>query len=90
MPQLLKSTLLFSPRCFRSSTARKRALFLSLTRYYTGDQRMILSRRIALNSIALIVASYFVGSHILDFFGISIPVVQVAADWCWPQRAGRC
>jgi len=37
----------------------------------------MLSRRIALNSIALIVASYFVGSHILDFFGISIPVVQV-------------
>jgi len=27
----------------------------------------MLSRRIALNSIALIVASYFVGSHILDF-----------------------
>ena len=37
----------------------------------------MLSRRIALNSIALIVASYFVGSHILDFFGISISVVQV-------------
>jgi multiple antibiotic resistance protein len=52
-------------------------LFLSLTRYYSTDQRKILSRRIAMNSIVLIVASYFIGRYILDFFGISLPVVQV-------------
>ena len=78
MPQLLKSTLLVLTALFPIVNPLGSApLFLSLTRYYTPDQRMILSRRIALNSIALIVASYFVGSHILDFFGISIPVVQV-------------
>jgi multiple antibiotic resistance protein len=78
MPQLIKSTLLVLTALFPIVNPLGSApLFLSLTRYYTGDQRKILSRRIALNSIALIVASYFVGSHILDFFGVSIPVVQV-------------
>ncbi len=52
-------------------------LFLSLTRYYSGEQRKMLSWRIALNSVALIVGSYFIGRYILDFFGISLPVVQV-------------
>jgi multiple antibiotic resistance protein len=52
-------------------------IFLSLTRYYSGDQRELLSRRIAINSLVLIVGSYFIGTYILDFFGISIPVVQV-------------
>jgi multiple antibiotic resistance protein len=52
-------------------------LFLSLTHYYSADERKILSRRIALNSIFLIVGSYFIGTHILSFFGISLPVVQV-------------
>jgi multiple antibiotic resistance protein len=78
MPQLIKSTLLVLTALFPIVNPLGNApLFLSLTRYYSGDQRKMLSRRIALNSIALIVASYFVGSHILDFFGISIPVVQV-------------
>lgn len=78
MPQLIKSTLLVLTALFPIVNPLGSApLFLSLTRYYSGDQRKMLSRRIALNSIALIVASYFVGSHILSFFGISIPVVQV-------------
>ncbi|HEV3421045.1 MAG TPA: MarC family protein [Candidatus Acidoferrum sp.] len=78
MPQLITSTLLVLTALFPIVNPLGSApLFLSLTRYYTADQRKMLSRRIALNSIALIVASYFVGSHILAFFGISIPVVQV-------------
>jgi multiple antibiotic resistance protein len=78
MPQLITSTLLVLTALFPIVNPLGSApLFLSLTRYYTGDQRKILSRRIALNSIALIVGSYFVGTHILAFFGISIPVVQV-------------
>lgn len=52
-------------------------IFLSLTHYYSAEQRRILSRRIALNSVVLIVVSYFIGTHILTFFGISLPVVQV-------------
>src|SRR5262249_26245903 len=78
MAPLFKSTFLVLTALFPIVNPLGSApLFLSLTRYYSGDQRKLLSRRIALNSIALIVASYFVGSHILSFFGISIPVVQV-------------
>jgi multiple antibiotic resistance protein len=33
---------------------------------------------IALNGLALMLASIFVGSHVLAFFGISLPVVQVS------------
>ena len=52
-------------------------IFLSLTNYYSTDQRKLLSWRIAINSLLLLVGSFFVGTHILAFFGISIPVVQV-------------
>ncbi len=63
-------------------------IFLSLTHYYSTIQRKILSRIIAMNSFLLLMGSYFVGTHILAFFGISLPVVQVggglmviAAGW---------
>jgi len=36
-----------------------------------------LSWRIAMNSFFLLVGSYFVGTYVLVFFGISLPVVQV-------------
>src|ERR1700704_2094565 len=52
-------------------------VFLSLTREYSPSERMALSRRIALNSFFLLVGSYFIGTYILSFFGISLPVVQV-------------
>jgi multiple antibiotic resistance protein len=78
MTPLLKSTFLMLTALFPIVNPLGGApLFLSLTHYYTGEQRRILSRRIALNSIVLIVVSYFIGTHILSFFGISLPVVQV-------------
>jgi multiple antibiotic resistance protein len=52
-------------------------IFLSLTREYSPSERKALSRRIALNSFFLLVGSYFIGTYILSFFGISLPVVQV-------------
>ena len=51
--------------------------FLSLTRGLSDDQRSVLSRMIAVNSLILMVASIFTGTHILSFFGLSLPVVQV-------------
>jgi len=51
--------------------------FLVLTGDYTAQMRRLLARRIALNSFILLIASFAVGSHVLSFFGISIPVVQV-------------
>ena len=50
--------------------------FLALTGEYVPEARKALSWRIAMNSFALLVGSYFVGTYILAFFGISLPVVQ--------------
>jgi multiple antibiotic resistance protein len=78
MAPLIKSTLLVLTALFPIVNPLGGApLFLSLTHYYSAEDRKILSRRIALNSIALLVGSYFVGTHILTFFGISLPVVQM-------------
>lgn len=52
-------------------------IFLSLTRGLSGSARTALARMIALNGLTLILASIFIGTHILAFFGISLPVVQV-------------
>lgn len=52
-------------------------IFLALTRDYSTTERKLLSQRIAMNSFILLVASFVIGTHILAFFGISLPVVQV-------------
>src|SRR5579872_6108350 len=52
-------------------------VFLSLTRDYPPQTRRMLARRIAIDSFILLVASFLVGTHVLSFFGISLPVVQV-------------
>jgi len=52
-------------------------IFLSLTNSYTSRTRRMLARRIAMNSLFLLVASFSIGSHVLSFFGLSLPVVQV-------------
>jgi multiple antibiotic resistance protein len=51
--------------------------FLALTREYSPEARRALSWRIAVNSFFLLVVTYFVGTYVLAFFGISLPVVQV-------------
>jgi multiple antibiotic resistance protein len=51
--------------------------FLALTSGYASEARRALSWRIALDSFILLACSYFVGTYILAFFGISLPVVQV-------------
>ena len=52
-------------------------LFLALTSDLTSDARRALALRVAQNSFFLMIGSYFVGSHLLAFFGVSLPVVQV-------------
>jgi multiple antibiotic resistance protein len=52
-------------------------IFLSLTRDYQASSRRVLSRQIAFNSFFLMVGSYLIGTHILTFFGISLPAVQI-------------
>ncbi len=53
-------------------------IFLSLTRGASAETRATLARRIAVNGFVLLVVSMLIGSYILAFFGISLPVVQVA------------
>jgi len=52
-------------------------LFLALTAEYSSETRRALSRRVAFDSLFLMIGSYFVGAHVLNFFGVSLPVVQV-------------
>ena len=52
-------------------------IFLSLTQDYSQQERKVLGLRVALNSFFLLIGSYLIGAHILAFFGISVPVVQV-------------
>jgi multiple antibiotic resistance protein len=53
-------------------------IFLGLTRSCTEIERNALARSVALNSILVMAVAMFVGSHLLVFFGITLPVVRVA------------
>src|ERR1700719_1067424 len=63
--------------------------FLALTPEYGSEARKALSWRIALDSFVLLVGSYFVGTYILAFFGISLPVVQVGGGMVLVRWGGR-
>jgi multiple antibiotic resistance protein len=51
--------------------------FLAMTEGYSRETRRALSWRITFNSLFLMLGSYFIGAHVLNFFGVSLPVVQV-------------
>jgi multiple antibiotic resistance protein len=52
-------------------------IFLAMTRGFTHESHAVLARKIAVNGFLLLVVSILVGTNILDFFGISLPVVQI-------------
>ena len=53
-------------------------LFLVLTQESTRDERHVLARKVGVNGFLLLLGSLFVGSHVLEFFGITLPAVRVA------------
>jgi len=53
-------------------------MFLSLTSGVAEERRNRLASSVALNSFLLLLGSILCGSHILEFFGITIPAVRVA------------
>ncbi len=53
-------------------------VFLGLTSGATPDVRAALARRIALNSFVLLMCSFLLGALILQFYGISVPILRVA------------
>ncbi len=52
-------------------------IFLAMTAYQSDAVRRSLARRVALNGFLLLLGSLFVGSHVLTFFGISLPVLRI-------------
>lgn len=52
-------------------------IILGLTRGRSDHERTVLARRVAINSFFLLLGSLLVGSHVLEFFGISLPVVRI-------------
>ncbi len=52
-------------------------IFLTLTAGLFAESRTVLARKIAVNSFGILIVSVLIGTHILAFFGISLPVVQV-------------
>ena len=56
-------------------------VFLAMASDYPRDVRFVLARKVAVNSFLLMAASFLIGTHILRFFGISIPVVQVGGGF---------
>ncbi len=53
-------------------------IFLGLTRRCTDGERNSLAFRVTLNSFFLLLGSLLIGSYVLEFFGITLPIVRVA------------
>jgi multiple antibiotic resistance protein len=64
-------------------------IFLSLTEGASPATRTLLARRIARNMFWLMAGSMLVGSYVLDFFGISLPIVRVGGGLILASVAWR-
>ena len=53
-------------------------IFLGVTRQNSEAERARIALRIAVGGFFLLLGSMFVGSHVLEFFGITLPIVRVA------------
>jgi multiple antibiotic resistance protein len=52
-------------------------IFLALTAGLSSADRCVFARKIAIYGFTLLIVSVLIGTHILAFFGISLPIVQV-------------
>jgi multiple antibiotic resistance protein len=53
-------------------------IYLAMTAGLTSAERSRMAKAVAINSFLLLIASTLIGAYVLDFFGVSIPSVQVA------------
>ncbi len=53
-------------------------IYLAMTTGLTTAERSRMAKSVAINSFLLLIASALAGAYVLDFFGLSIPAVQVA------------
>lgn len=78
MLETVKTTVLFLSAIFPIvNPLGGSPIFLALTREYSPSSRRLLAQQIAMNSFILLVVSFLIGTHILAFFGISLPIVQL-------------
>jgi multiple antibiotic resistance protein len=52
-------------------------LFLSLSTEYSERERVALAGRIAVNCFIMLLGSMLIGSYVLEFFGITLPVMRI-------------
>ncbi len=64
-------------------------IFLGLTEGASAATRALLARRIARNMFGLMLGSMLVGSYVLSFFGISLPIVRVGGGLILAASAWR-
>ena len=53
-------------------------IYLAMTASLTSAERNRMAKAVAVNSFLLLITSALAGAYVLDFFGLSIPAVQVA------------
>ncbi len=79
MSVLLKSFLFIYAALFPIVNPLGNApLFLDMTRHCTAKTRRGLAWQVAAGGFLLLLASLFLGSHLLAFFGITLPVMRLA------------
>jgi multiple antibiotic resistance protein len=52
--------------------------FFGMTAGLSAAERRVLARKVAINGFALLLGSMVLGPYLLEFFGISLPVVRIA------------
>src|ERR1700675_115631 len=53
-------------------------VFLAMTADCTPEVRASIAQRVSVNAFLLLLGAVSIGTYVLDFFGLSVPVVQVA------------
>lgn len=56
-------------------------IYLAMTTGLSAAERLRMTKLVALYSFVLLMGSMLVGAYVLDFFGVSIPAVQVAGGF---------
>ena len=64
-------------------------VFVTLTRGVSGPTRAMLARRIGQYVVFMLGGAMLVGTYVLDFFGISLPIVRVAGGLIVASTAWR-
>jgi multiple antibiotic resistance protein len=77
--QLVEQTLLVFAALFPILNPVGTApFFLALTPGATSEERQRLARSVGWNALLLLLGSFLFGTYVIEFFGVSVPVVKLA------------